>query len=67
MAIRHLNQIELAARWNISHRTLERWRCRALIERSRCSMSAKRELRSRRPSRRTKPKGTMQAVLRLIV
>jgi hypothetical protein len=26
MAIRHLNQIELAARWNISHRTLERWR-----------------------------------------
>ena len=24
--IRHLNQIELAARWNISHRTLERWR-----------------------------------------
>ena len=28
MAIRHLNQIELAARWNISHRTLERWRWR---------------------------------------
>jgi predicted DNA-binding transcriptional regulator AlpA len=27
MAIRHINQIELAARWNISHRTLERWRC----------------------------------------
>jgi hypothetical protein len=26
MAIRHLNSIELAARWNISHRTLERWR-----------------------------------------
>ncbi len=26
MAIRHLNQIELAARWNISPRTLERWR-----------------------------------------
>jgi predicted site-specific integrase-resolvase len=26
MAIRHLNQTELAARWNISHRTLERWR-----------------------------------------
>jgi hypothetical protein len=26
VAIRHLNQIELAARWNISHRTLERWR-----------------------------------------
>ena len=25
-ALRHLNQIELAARWNISHRTLERWR-----------------------------------------
>jgi predicted site-specific integrase-resolvase len=26
MAVRHMNQIELAARWNISHRTLERWR-----------------------------------------
>jgi predicted site-specific integrase-resolvase len=26
MAIRHLSQTELAARWNISHRTLERWR-----------------------------------------
>ena len=26
MAIRHLNQIELADRWNISERTLERWR-----------------------------------------
>ena len=26
MTIRHLNQIELADRWNISHRTLERWR-----------------------------------------
>ena len=26
MTIRHLNQIELAARWTISHRTLERWR-----------------------------------------
>lgn len=26
MAVRHLSQIELAARWNISHRTLERWR-----------------------------------------
>jgi predicted site-specific integrase-resolvase len=26
MAIRHLNQIDLADRWNISHRTLERWR-----------------------------------------
>jgi hypothetical protein len=23
---RHLNQKELAARWNLSHRTLERWR-----------------------------------------
>lgn len=22
----HLNQIELSRRWNISHRTLERWR-----------------------------------------
>ena len=27
MATKHLNQIDLAARWNISHRTLERWRC----------------------------------------
>lgn len=26
MATRHLSQIELAARWNISPRTLERWR-----------------------------------------
>ena len=26
MTIRHLRQRELAARWNISHRTLERWR-----------------------------------------
>jgi len=26
MTVGHLNQIELAARWNISHRTLERWR-----------------------------------------
>ncbi|MDP7559061.1 MAG: helix-turn-helix domain-containing protein [Planctomycetota bacterium] len=26
MVIKHLNQIELADRWNISERTLERWR-----------------------------------------
>jgi hypothetical protein len=26
MTVRHLNQIELARRWNISARTLERWR-----------------------------------------
>jgi predicted site-specific integrase-resolvase len=26
MQERHLNQIELSRRWNISHRTLERWR-----------------------------------------
>jgi predicted site-specific integrase-resolvase len=26
MSQRHLNQIDLADRWNISHRTLERWR-----------------------------------------
>ena len=26
MAVRHLNQIDLADRWNISERTLERWR-----------------------------------------
>jgi hypothetical protein len=26
MTVRHLNQIELARRWNISPRTLERWR-----------------------------------------
>ena len=25
-ALRHLNQIELSRRWNISPRTLERWR-----------------------------------------
>ncbi len=24
--IRHLDQVELARRWSISHRTLERWR-----------------------------------------
>lgn len=27
MSGKHLNQIDLANRWNISHRTLERWRC----------------------------------------
>lgn len=26
MTLRHLNQTELATRWNISPRTLERWR-----------------------------------------
>jgi predicted site-specific integrase-resolvase len=26
MSTRHLNQVQLAARWNISPRTLERWR-----------------------------------------
>jgi predicted site-specific integrase-resolvase len=26
MATKHLNQIDLANRWNVSHRTLERWR-----------------------------------------
>jgi len=26
MTVRHLNQAELARRWNISSRTLERWR-----------------------------------------
>jgi len=26
MATKHLNQIDLADRWNVSHRTLERWR-----------------------------------------
>lgn len=26
MVTKHPNQIDLAARWNISHRTLERWR-----------------------------------------
>jgi len=25
MAVRHLNRIDLADRWNISERTLERW------------------------------------------
>lgn len=28
MIVRHMNQIQLADRWNISHRTLERWRWR---------------------------------------
>ena len=26
--MRHLNQVDLARRWGMSHRTLERWRCR---------------------------------------
>lgn len=26
MTTKHLNQIELSLRWNVSHRTLERWR-----------------------------------------
>ena len=26
MSVRHLNQVELSRRWNISPRTLERWR-----------------------------------------
>lgn len=26
MSIKHLNQVELSRRWNISPRTLERWR-----------------------------------------
>jgi hypothetical protein len=26
MTVKHLNQIELSRRWNISERTLERWR-----------------------------------------
>lgn len=26
MATRHLTPIDLAARWNVSHRTIERWR-----------------------------------------
>ena len=26
MTVTHLNQIDLARRWKISHRTLERWR-----------------------------------------
>jgi len=25
--VRHLNQKQLARRWHLSHRTLERWRC----------------------------------------
>ena len=25
--VRHLHQVELAKRWNMSARTLERWRC----------------------------------------
>ena len=25
--VRHLNQKQLARRWGMSHRTLERWRC----------------------------------------
>lgn len=28
MNTKHLNQIELSRRWNLSHRTLERWRWR---------------------------------------
>jgi hypothetical protein len=28
MTTKHLNQIDLSKRWNISHRTLERWRWR---------------------------------------
>jgi hypothetical protein len=28
MTTKHLNQIELSRRWNVSHRTLERWRWR---------------------------------------
>ena len=28
MTDRHLTQKDLARRWNLSHRTLERWRCR---------------------------------------
>ena len=27
MSEKYLNQIDLAKRWNLSHRTLERWRC----------------------------------------
>jgi hypothetical protein len=27
MAVRHWNQVELADRWHVSPRTLERWRC----------------------------------------
>lgn len=26
MSVRHLNPVELATRWQVSHRTLERWR-----------------------------------------
>lgn len=26
MNTKHLNQIDLSVRWNLSHRTLERWR-----------------------------------------
>jgi hypothetical protein len=26
VSTRHLNQIDLARRWRVSHRTLERWR-----------------------------------------
>jgi len=26
MATRHLTAIDVAARWNVSHRTIERWR-----------------------------------------
>ena len=26
VSTKHLNQVQLADRWNISHRTLERWR-----------------------------------------
>jgi hypothetical protein len=26
MEVRHLNQVQLARRWSLSHRTLERWR-----------------------------------------
>lgn len=28
MQAKHLNQVELARRWGLSHRTLERWRWR---------------------------------------
>lgn len=28
MAVQHMNQIQVADRWRISHRTLERWRWR---------------------------------------
>ena len=30
MTIHHLNQLELSRRWNMSQRTLERWRSRKL-------------------------------------